>query len=57
MDDQDEDDATALMMIPLLWATQMMKANEEFLTELSRMPPSDPKDVVKRMLEKRQRSH
>jgi hypothetical protein len=57
MDDQDEDDATALMMIPLLWATQMMKANEEFLTELSSMPLSDPKDVVKRMLEKRQRSH
>ena len=57
MDDQDEDDATALMMIPLLWATQMMKANEEFLTELSSMPLDDPKDVVKRMLEKRQRSH
>jgi hypothetical protein len=55
MDDRDDQDA-ALMLIPLLWATRMMKANEEFLTELASMPLDDPKSVVKRMLVKDQKS-
>lgn len=55
MDDRDDDD-TALMLIPLLWATKMMKANEEFLTELANMPLDDPRSVVKRMLDKRRQS-
>ena len=41
MDDSDDD--AALMLIPLLWATTMMEANEEFSTELSSMPLDDPK--------------
>jgi hypothetical protein len=56
-DDRDEEDVTALMLIPLLWATKMMEANNEFLAELSNIPLDDPKGVVKRMLEKRQSSH
>ena len=58
MDDRDEEDVTeALMLIPLLWATKMMEANNEFIAELSSMPLDDPKSIVKRMLEKRQSSH
>jgi hypothetical protein len=53
----DDDNDAALMLIPLLWATKMMKANEEFLTELASMPLDDPKTVVKRMMEKSQYRH
>jgi|EndMetStandDraft_5_1072996.scaffolds.fasta_scaffold1253410_2 hypothetical protein len=57
MDDDDEDTA-AMMLIPLLWATKMMEANNEFLAELaSMMPLNDPKDVLKRMLAKHQSTH
>jgi hypothetical protein len=57
LDFRDEEDVTALMLIPLLWATTMMEANNKFLDELSSMPLNDPKEIVKRMLEKRQISH
>jgi hypothetical protein len=57
VDDKDED-TTAVMLIPLLWAAKMMEANNEFLAELaSMMPLDDPKDVLKRMLAKHQRTH
>jgi hypothetical protein len=52
----DDDNDAALMLIPLLWATKMMKANEEFLTELASMPLDDPKTVVRRMMEKDQKN-
>jgi hypothetical protein len=54
MDDELDDDTSALMLIPLLWATKMMEANNEFLAELASIPLDDPKSVVKRMIEKRQ---
>jgi len=56
-DFNDEQDRAALMLIPLLWITKMMEANNEFIAELSSMPLDDPKEVVKRMLEKRQSIH
>jgi hypothetical protein len=51
--DDDDDDTSVMMMIPLLWATKMMEANNEFLAEISSIQPDAPKSVVKRMLERR----
>ena len=42
----DSDDDAALMLIPLMWATKMMKANEEFSTELATIPLDDPKRAL-----------
>jgi hypothetical protein len=54
MDDEPDDDTSAMMLIPMLWATKMMEANNEFLAELASISlDDDPKSIVKRMLERR----
>jgi hypothetical protein len=53
----DEEETTAMMLIPVLWAAKMMEANNEFLAELASMPLNDPEEIVKRMLEKLQSTH
>jgi hypothetical protein len=38
MDDgRDDDTANALMVVPLMWASKMMRANMEFIAELQVM--------------------
>ena len=44
--DEDED-MKSMMVIPLLWATKMMKANSEFLMEMKELGAfNDPKLMV-----------
>jgi len=35
--DLSDEEKTALMMIPLIWATKMIQANKEFAAEMDRL--------------------
>jgi hypothetical protein len=37
----DEEVAMTLMLIPLMWASKMMRANMEFISDLKGMPIDD----------------